>query len=183
MHQLGGKSAQGKVSSNFSLALHELLHLCGQIKRHVKSQPVKALDIALALPEILSFRTFSTYARAIEKLLVDGIISTSRWTNFVWKWENICSLYVLVLLFSLQFSSHPSKQSTVLLAANLALLALPDVQKLTIAQVFSKASILASLGCIACAFLLMQLNWTDTQPQFNSPVNYLCSNFNSLYQS
>jgi hypothetical protein len=68
-----------------------------------------------------------------------------------------------------------------LLTANLALLAIPDVGKLIVVKGFGKASIIASLACIASGFPLMRLGWTNTRPQFNSAVLNFISHLTSAY--
>jgi len=142
------------------LALHELSHVYGQTKQHAQSHAAEGLGIMLILPELFTFTSFSMYTKAIEETLIDGIISMSRWIKFVNKLCVEQGKYMLI--------------ATVLLAANLALLAIPDISKLNIVKGFSKASIFSSLACIASGFPLMQLHWSNAQPQFNSVSQYWC---------
>jgi hypothetical protein len=80
-----------------SLALYELSHLYGQRKQNARSNSAKALGIALILPELLSFTAFSMYTEAIEGILIDGVISTSRWIGFVNKLCIEQGKYILIV--------------------------------------------------------------------------------------
>ena len=154
------------------LGRHELVHLYGQKRpdqscTRKESWYIKQFRFALAGP--ISLGTLATYKQAFDEIRVNGRVSKSQWASFMVKIRTelaqttliVCPSVVL-LLFSFILTSF---EATVLLAANLAFLAIPSVDAESWPAIFSQISIFASLASIGSGYPFLRSDWIKPCPQ------------------
>ena len=124
------------------------------------------------------------HLRGLEKIWIDGIITFIPWSSFIGKLQGEWQEFVLYVRTSF-FLPRPQPlnvdscllQATVLLNANVALLAIPTVVdgdgNVTSAQIASYLSVVASIGCILVGLLLIRQHRVKSKDTAEEAVRVL----------
>jgi hypothetical protein len=157
-------------------ALYKVLHLHGQPSIPAKKQTwgVQLLvGLWILLSSTLSLGTLATHKQVLDDIRVDHGISKSRWEYFMAKTQAELARGTILVNNLLVFHTlllTPPLQATVLLAANLAFLAIPAVYSASRPALMSQISIFASLASIGSGYPLIQKDWFKPGPQVFSHV-------------